>query len=285
MKKLLIIMLIALVQGVATASAQSEAPDSIAAGVNMADSLRNSCVVPPAVGLGNELLTDTASQQDYAPATPLPSPYLGGIPESLRPFRFSVPTDGRIFLWNRGGIFGSAGSTSMPGLMGIEQGSINLVQQFGRLTISAHADAVKYGYYGGLQTSFGYGGSLSYQFSDRLSMTIFGNYYTPINRFAMTPAMHGYTSITSFGGYVDYGFSDHWGVKVGGQAYKSAMTNRIEAQPIVMPYYRFANGLEIGADVGGMIYNIIKSKHDRRHNANPTIAPPKFGPPPVAPHR
>lgn len=284
MKKLLIFMLIATALSGATASAQTEVPDSIAQKVNMTDSLGNSGAASPAGALGGELLTDSASLQNYSPIPPLPSPYLGSIPGTLQAYRLSVPTDGRIFLWKNGGIFGSVSNASLPGLMGIEQGALNFVQQLGRLTISAHADAVKYGYYGRLQTSLGYGGSLSYQFSDRLSMTLFGSYYTPINRLAMTPAMHGYTSITSFGGYFDYGISEHWGVKVGAQAYRSAMNNRIEAQPIVIPYYRFSNGLEIGADVGGMLYNVIRSKHERR-NSNPTIGLPKFGPPPVPPHR
>lgn len=209
----------------------------------------------------------------------LPRPY----PQNLRPFTVSVPTDGRIFLWQNGGIFGSGRQESMPGLMAIESGSLIFVQQLGRFTFTAHGDAVKYAYFGGLQTSYGFGGSLSYQFSDRVSMTIFGSYYTPTG--GMTPAMLGYTSIPNFGGYVDYNFSGRWGVKVGAQAYRSSMTNRIEAQPIVTPYYKISKHAEIGIDVGGILYNVIKNTRNHPSRINPTIPPPVPGPPPVAPRR
>lgn len=129
MKKLLIFMLIATALSGATTSAQTEVPDSIAQKVNMSDSLGNSGAASPAGALGGELLTDSISLQNYSPAYPLPSPYLGSIPGTLQAYRLSVPTDGRIFLWKNGGIFGSVSNASLPGLMGIEQGALNFVQQ------------------------------------------------------------------------------------------------------------------------------------------------------------
>lgn len=226
----------------------------------------------------------TRSAEDArTPLSNLPLSFPQPYPEDLRPFTVSIPTDGRIALWRSGGLFGSAGQRSLPGMMGIESGSIFLVQQAGRFTFTAHGDAVKYGYFGGLQTIYGFGGSISYDFSDRVGITLFGSYYTPLHR-GMTPGMQGYTSIPNFGGYVDYRFSDHWGVKVGGQAYRSSVNNRMEAQPIVMPYYRLSKNAELGIDVGGILYNIIKNNRNggaRGGNMNPTIPPPVMGPPPV----
>lgn len=226
----------------------------------------------------------TRSAEDArTPLSNLPLSFPQPYPEDLRPFTVSIPTDGRIALWRSGGLFGSAGQRSLPGMMGIESGSIFLVQQAGRFTFTAHGDAVKYGYFGGLQTIYGFGGSISYDFSDKVGITLFGSYYTPLHR-GMTPSMQGYTSIPNFGGYVDYRFSDHWGVKVGGQAYRSSVNNRMEAQPIVMPYYRLSKNAELGIDVGGILYNIIKNNRNggaRGGNMNPTIPPPVMGPPPV----
>lgn len=282
-------------------SAQTETIDSVSSSVSssISDSIPRSGdeplrLLPDSISTGSELqrnamdpisnnpsiIPDSTKSDAANGQLSLPRPY----PRDLRPFTVSVPTDGRIFLWRNGGIFGSGRQESMPGLMAIESGSLILVQQLGRFTFTAHGDATKYAYFGGLQTSFGFGGSLSYQFSDRVSMTIFGSYYTPING-GMTPAMLGYTSIPNFGGYVDYNFTGRWGVKVGAQAYRSSMTNRIEAQPIVMPYYKLSKHAEIGVDVGGILYNVIKNNRNRPTRMNPTITPPLPGPPPVAPRR
>lgn len=282
----------------ATATGQQTAPEIT--DKTVADSLRTAngtttdghattapslpTVAGQGIAFGTDSLTDRASAS-AATELSLPVPY----PEDLRPFHVSVPTDGRIAVWNSGGLFASGAAASLPGMMGVESGSLIFVQQAGRFTFTAHADAAKYGYFGGLQTTFGFGGSVSYQFSDRVSMTLFGSYYTPLNtgmtalHGPMTPGMQGYISIPNFGGYVDYRIGDRWGMKVGAQAYRSSMTNRIEAQPIVMPYYRLSKHTEIGLDVGGILYQLIKSNRGRSAgpNMNPTIAPPKFGPPPV----
>lgn len=236
---------------------------------------------------GQELLPkDSLINPDITVGSPsLQSSY----PKQLQPFTMSVPTDGRIVVWNSGGLFANGGSASMPGMMGIESGSLILMQQAGRFTFTAHGDAMKYGYFGGLQTVFGFGGSISYRFSDRVSMTLFGSYYTSINNATtlrhagMTPGMQGYTAIPNFGGYIDYRIGDRWGVKVGAQAYRSSVTNRYEAQPMVIPYYRLSKHAEIGLDVGGILYQLIKSNQGKsmHGNMNPTIAPPVFGPPPV----
>ena len=243
-------------------------PDSISTG-----SEHQRPAIDP-ISNNSSIIPDSAKSDAANGQLSLPRPY----PRDLRPFTVSVPTDGRIFLWRNGGIFGSGRQESMPGLMAIESGSLIFVQQLGRFTFTAHGDAVKYAYFGGLQTSYGFGGSLSYQFSDRVSMTIFGSYYTPTG--GMTPAMLGYTSIPNFGGYVDYNFSGRWGVKVGAQAYRSSMTNRIEAQPIVTPYYKISKHAEIGIDVGGILYNVIKNNRNRPSRINPTKPPP---PPPAPP--
>lgn len=144
---------------------------------------------------------------------------------------------------------------------------------------------MKYGYFNGLTTSYGIGGSLSYRINDRLSVTMFGNYYTPTGN--VNPAMAGYISLPSFGGYVDYRFSERWGVKVGAQSYRTSDTGRWHTQPMVIPYYRLSEKAEIGVDVGGILYNIIRSSRGKsfQNMGNPTIPPPVGGPPPVAPRR
>lgn len=170
--------------------------------------------------------------------------------------------------------------------MGIESGTLDFRQRVGALTISLFASATKYGYFRGLSTSYGFGGSLSYDFNDKLGMTVFGSYASsPVGM--NQAAMLGYVSSPVIGGYLDWRFADHWGVKVGAQSYRSIAYGRWETQPIAMPYYRTSSGAEIGIDVGGILYQVIRqaSGGSWGNPGNPTIGRPDFGPPPVAPRR
>lgn len=228
--------------------------------------------------------------------TPLPPGYVASIESTLalpsvlapqqqtfRPSATFLPGVAAFRLWNGGVIAVSGATGSMPGLMGIEQGRVSFIQSFGNLTATVYASAAHYGYFRGLQTAYGFGGKLNYRINDRWSLTLFGSYTTALS--PLTPAMAGYMAAPNFGGYVSYEISDHWGINVGAQATRSLVTNRWEAQPIVEPYYKINGNAAIGVDVGGILYNMIRSNAESRGNyrPNPTIGPPVGGPPPVAP--
>ena len=204
---------------------------------------------------------------------------------SLPPLGY-VPGQAPIYSWGSGGFFATGSRQNLYGLMGIESGTLDFRQRVGALTISLFASATKYGYFRGLSTSYGFGGSLSYDFNDKLGMTVFGSYASsPVGM--NQAAMLGYVSSPVIGGYLDWRFADHWGVKVGAQSYRSIAYGRWETQPIVMPYYRTSSGAEIGIDVGGILYQVIRqaSGGSWGNPGNPTIGRPDFGPPPVAPRR
>lgn len=173
-------------------------------------------------------------------------------------------------------------SNSLPGMMGIETGSVSFTRQFGNLTVSAYADASHYGYFRGMQTSWGFGGSLTYRVNERLAFTAFGSYSSPLR--PVNPAMASYMSVPSFGGYASIELNEHWGVNVGAQANRSLVTNRWEAQPIVEPFYKINGKAAIGVDVGGILYQLIRSHSEGHGRSNPTIGPPVGGPPPVRPY-
>lgn len=182
---------------------------------------------------------------------------------------------GRIAAWRSGMITGDVGATSFPGMCAIESGRISAIQQFGRLTVTAYAEAIHYGFYRGMNRSAGFGGSLSYQLNERVGLTVFGQYYTKPG--AMPFGMAEYTSMPSFGGYVDYRISDHWGVKAGAQTMRSYVTNQWETRPMLIPYYRVGKGAELGIDVGGILYEVLKNNHGggaKWGPRNPTIGPP-----------
>lgn len=186
-------------------------------------------------------------------------------------------------LWDGAQLGVSGSTTSFPGMMGIESGSISFTQQLGNLTVTAYGTASKFGYFRGLQTSYGFGGSVTYRINQRWFITAFGSYSTPLH--PMTMGMAGYMNAPNFGGYASYEINEHWGINVGAQATRSLVTNRWEAQPIVEPYYKINGKAAIGIDVGGILYNAIRSYNENRqgYRANPTIGPPVGGPPPVAP--
>lgn len=164
--------------------------------------------------------------------------------------------------WETGRIYASGSTTSMPGMMGIESGRLNVSQSAGPVTFTVWAESIKYGYFRGLQTGWGFGGTLDYRISDRWSVTLFGNYYSPVH--PLTPGMAESMSIPRFGGFASYNFSEHWGISVGAQTSRSLVTNQWETRPIVTPYYRINSKVNIGVDIGDILYNVVRSYIDRR---------------------
>jgi hypothetical protein len=192
-----------------------------------------------------------------------------------------LPGQATLMNWGGGGVVATGQQQSIPGLMGIESGNIALIQQLGDFTLTAHGAVSKYGYYRGLSTQWGFGGSLSYRVNDNLSFTAFGSYAS--NAGIYNPALVGNINSSMFGGYANYLFGNsHFGMKVGAQSYYSVFSQHWQAQPIVMPYYRTNGGAEIGVDVGGILYNVLRSAINGKKalpngsfngSRNPTIDP------------
>ena len=212
-------------------------------------------------------------------------------PLTVNPLVYAVPNysftpgEANLYSWGSGGFYAEGASQNLTGMMGIESGALSFRQHIGALTLSMYGSAAKYGYFQGLSTSWGFGGSLSYQLNENVGVTLFGSYSSPIG--IMQPAMMGYVGVSQFGGYVDWRFHPHWGVKVGAQSYRSmAYGGQWEMQPIVMPYYKAGNGVELGVDLGGILYQIMHEASGGKWGGykNPTIGQPNFGPPPIRPH-
>lgn len=216
---------------------------------------------------------NSGAHYDYTPPTDISSEKTF----DLSKFRISgfeyTPGVAPIKNWGTGGIYATGSSTEYVGLMNVQSGSLNLWQQAGNFTFNVYGDAAKYGFYRGLSTTYGVGGSMTYDINDRIGITAFGS-YTTTPGFG-TPGMAGYINTTNFGGYLNYKIGDRWGVKVGAQTYRSIMNNGWQTQPMVIPYFKLGNGSELGIDVGGILYNILKNTHSGPFKGgNPTIAPP-----------
>lgn len=190
------------------------------------------------------------------------------------PFHNFRPGTATIATWTTGSLTAAGSTASFPGMAGVESGTVVFSQRMGRFTLSADAEAMKFGYFRGLRTIWGFGGSLTYDISNRVGVTVFGNYYTRSNLYQ--PAMLGFSPSTSFGGYVSVDLGSHWGVDVGAQSIMQQNTRNYRFEPIVTPYYKFNDKVKIGVNVGGILYNILRSNREG-FRGNPTIAPPVPG--------
>lgn len=204
----------------------------------------------------------------------LPASYDFHHETQLPVFRPQAIHPGIIASWDGGALGGSVSQIHLPGLMGIEQGSIEIGQQLGNFSFTAYAEALKYGSFASLYRQTGVGISLSYDISKRVGVTLYGSLYS--NPGLMSPAMRGFAAATAIGGYVDWRISDRFGIKAGGRVERDMATNRWHAQPTLIPYIRLNKRDVIGVDVGGILYNLLYwNRHNKFGGAgNPTIGPP-----------
>ena len=185
----------------------------------------------------------------------------------LPSYTFS-PGKADLFRWAKGGIIVSGFTSTYPGLMKIESGSIGMFQKIGDLSVYIGGVANKFGYVSGVHTQYGINGTISFQINPNLSLITFGAYYfgrPPVMQtgLPMPPSMIGYYNVSRFGGYFDYRISEKLGVKVGGQAVYQTGTDRYEFEPIATPYINASSGkrrIKIELPVGQILYNTLKKK-------------------------
>lgn len=197
---------------------------------------------------------------------------LPAVNPSAYTFRAQPYTQGfaTIHSWDTGSIYASGAAIPIPGAMGIEAGTLNLRQDFGALSLHLYGGASKYGYFRGLDTHWNFGGDATYRFNDQWSITAFGGYSTSGG--LPQPALAGFYDTPSIGAFLDYRFAEKWGVRMGVRSERSMFSGRWETRPIVEPYFMLG-GQPIGIDVGGILYELFRSKNDWTPQ-NPTIGPP-----------
>lgn len=245
-----------------TCFAQIEMNDSLSIRQNASDNIHLETVGKPDSISG--LSSPLEYHRGYNPAITPRFSYSFASPIDLYipDLRFT-PGHASLFYWNNGEIVASGGTRSLPGLMQIDNGALTIYQSAGNFTFRAGGMANKYGYFNGLHTQYGVNGSITYQFSQSLSATIFGDYYfgrppRMANGMPMPPSMIGYYGHTKYGGYVDYRLNEHWGIQAGAQTVQQAGTNKYQAEPIVTPYYKLNKKVSIGLPAGQILYHILK---------------------------
>lgn len=241
---------------------QIELNDSISFGANKVEGIDMEGAAKPDCISGVKITE--AYHSEYTPALPPLFPYSLAQPLDLHiPVLHFTPGQSSLFNWNNGAIVASGGTRTFPGLMQIESGELSINQSAGNFSFHIGGIVNKYGYFNGLHTRYGLNGSISYQFTPRLSATIFGDYYfgqppQMANGMPMPPAMIGYYGRSTFGGYFDFQINERWGVQTGVQTVQQVGTNRYKAEPIVTPYYKISKKVAIGLPVGQILYHILK---------------------------
>ena len=129
--------------------------------------------------------------------------------------------------------------------------------------IQAGLNATKFNFPFSTGQAFGTSGAVIYRPNEKLSFRAFGSY---------APASAYGFQMSSFGGTIGYEFNDRWGMEVGAERIYDPMRGRWDTRPIAIPYYKF-NKTKIGLDVGGILYEIIRSAKFKNQGGNPTIMP------------
>lgn len=241
---------------------QIEVKDSISFGQDKLDAVKIEAIGRPDSIYG---VKNTMEQHfEYTPTIEPLFAYQFARPLDLQipDLRFT-PGQASLFYWKSGAIVATGGTRAFPGLMQIDSGALGIYQSAGNFSIHVGGMVNKYGYFNGLHTQYGLNGSISYQFTPKLSATIFGEYYfgqppRMANGMPMPPALIGYYGRSTFGGYVDYQINERWGVQTGVQTVQQVGTNRYKAEPIVTPYYKISKKVAIGLPVGQILYHVLK---------------------------
>lgn len=211
--------------------------------------------------------------------------YGGGAVVPVEPMRMdpsrSYVMSSRVASWDGGSLAGFRSVTSLPGLMGIERAGFEAVQQFGPVTLSLDAGAERYGMFRNTFTQLRAGGTATWRISDRLSLTVFGTYYS--NQRFYSPATMPYIGVSNYGGYMTVAFSDNVGMAMGVRREYDPSTGQWITVPIAAPYFN-AWGQTVSVDFGGLIREVLVDSFDWRESNCPVMAPPRHVTP-VAPRR
>ena len=146
------------------------------------------------------------------------------------------------------------GSVATAGVMGVHHFS-------DELTLTGGAMLQKTGIFYNTATL---SAQLSYQLTDYVSLNAFGAYETPsFMSMYHTPQQY------LFGGYVTFSTENKkWGIDLGEKTEMNPYTGRLEATPIVMPYYNL-NGQKLGFDFGGLLKSIIINNRMKKEGYGP----------------
>ena len=266
MRRLLLTLLILLLTG--HILAQEEGSQAITA---REDSLSLPPFTPVPSGLGLESaafpefkLRQPIVGQEFSYGMGLSTePSRLGTYELNRKFNFQqFAPKSYLLRWDEGKLTGFNNITMQPGIGSVATAGVMGVHHFSdELTLTGGAMLQKTGIFYNTATL---SAQLSYQLTDYVSLNAFGAYETPsFMSMYHTPQQY------LFGGYVTFSTENKkWCIDLGEKTEMNPYTGRLEATPIVMPYYNL-NGQKLGFDFGGLLKSIIINNRMKKEGYGP----------------
>ena len=219
---------------------------------------------------------------------------LYGTPEpkfTASPYAYDFNRSGVVTSWKNGFLMGYGSRTTMPVLMSNQNVSFSAVQNVGNFTFTGGVSADRYFMWRNTRTMFGFNGSVTYNFSDNVSATVFGRYYTGQSYYTM--GAMPYMGSSGYGGFFSF-MGNTFGMDVGVERYYDSFAGRWITSPIITPKIKFSEKFTLALPVGGLVKELFDDyvfKNNKNQGpiimpeATPMPGPIPFGPPEINYHK
>lgn len=219
---------------------------------------------------------------------------LYGTPEpkfTASPYAYDFNRSGVVTSWKNGFLMGYGSRTTMPVLMSNQNVSFSAVQNVGNFTFTGGVSADRYFMWRNTRTMFGFNGSVTYNFSDNVSATVFGRYYTGQSYYTM--GAMPYMGSSGYGGFFSF-MGNTFGMDVGVERYYDSFAGRWVTSPIITPKIKFSEKFTLALPVGGLVKELFDDyvfKNNKNQapiimpETTPMPGPIPFGPPEINYHK
>lgn len=215
---------------------------------------------------------------------------LYGTPEpkfTASPYAYDFNRSGVVTSWKNGFLMGYGSRTTMPVMMSNQNVSFSAVQNVGNFTFTGGVSADRYFMWRNTRTMFGFNGSVTYNFSDNVSATVFGRYYTGQSYYTM--GAMPYMGSSGYGGFFSF-MGNTFGMDVGVERYYDSFAGRWVTSPIITPKIKFSEKFTLALPVGGLVKELFDDyvlKNNKKQGPmimpefTPMPGPIPFGPPEI----
>lgn len=219
---------------------------------------------------------------------------LYGTPEpkfTASPYAYDFNRSGVVTSWKNGFLMGYGSRTTMPVMMSNQNVSFSAVQNVGNFTFTGGISADRYFMWRNTRTMFGFNGSVKYNFSDNVSATVFGRYYTGQSYYTM--GAMPYMGSSGYGGFFSF-MGNTFGMDVGVERYYDSFAGRWVTSPIITPKIKFSEKFTLALPVGGLVKELFDDyvfKNNKNQapiimpETTPMPGPIPFGPPEINYHK
>lgn len=194
------------------------------------------------------------------------------LPYAVPPGSYDFSQTGEIAHARGFDFYGASGWREYPGLLTVQSASVGFGRSFGALHLRMGATAARYRALH-VATQYGVQGQLSYQLTDRLSATLFGQYYNAQPYFSM--AAFPFVATSRYGGYLTW-IGQGFGVDVGAERYYDAFGRRWITSPILTPKFNISRKVKVELPLGGLVRTVVEKAVYGKRSRGSIILPPGY---------